>query len=262
MDKSTLWGINQGGKKLISDMEKAIPAKVVEQIEACGWLPITVEMSDSQTVQTNNSNRETNSKLSNIVSGLTKQDVLVQFGKAGKNNGVIVHGPGCVQGRPKQFAVWLNPSLNVQGIVKGIAIAAARVVHGTYKVPTESPDTIGKVQYTYPNGVGGTGKVSFDGTWVVSRGITKIEATDTDGVVTLLTVDAESLQEAQMYAEVINERDAEKAEKAETKNTELMARVEQMNKDRIKREAQDVKNAEKMAEMKAKIAAYELSNAA
>ena len=262
MDKSTLWVIGKGNKKAIADMEAAIPAKVVEQIESCGWLPITVEMSDSQTVQTNNSNRETNSKLSNIVSGLTKQDVLVQFGKAGKNNGVIVYGPGCVQGRPKQFAVWLNPSLDVQGIVKGIAIAAARVMHGAYKEPTESPDTIGKVQYTYPNGSGGTGKVSFDGTWVVSRGITKIEATDKDGVVTLLTVNAESLQLAQSFETAINKRAEDKASDDAAKNAVLVARIAKYDAARIEQEKRDAKNAEKMAEMKAKIAAYELSNAA
>jgi len=262
MGKSTLWVIGKGNKKAIADMEAAMKTGMIKQIESCGWLPISDKMTDSQAVETKNSNKETSLKLSNIVSGLTKQDVLVQFGKAGKNNGVVVHGPGSVQGSPYQFAVWLNPSLDAQGVVKGIAIASARVMHGAYKVPAKSPDKIGKVQYTYPNGVGGTGKVSFDGTWVVSRGITKIEATDTDGVVTLLTVDAESLQLAQSFETAINKRAEDKASDDATKNAELMARVEKMNAARIEQEKRDAKNAEKMAEMKAKIAAYELSNAA
>lgn len=262
MKKSTLWVIKQGAKKAVSEVEGQMKAGTIKQIESCGWLPITEEMTDSETAENNTSNKESTLRLSNIVSGMSKKDVLVQFRGAGKNTGVIVYGPGCVEGAPTQFVVWLNPALDVEGIVKGVAIAVARILNGGYKVPTKTPDKIGKVNYTFPNGVGGTDKVAFNGTWVVSQGITKIEATNKAGVVTKLTVDEESLQEAMMFAEEINARLEDEAASAAAENIKLKARVEKMNQQRIEREEREAKAAEKIAAMEAKIAAYELANAA
>lgn len=262
VNKSTLWVMKRGKAGTVKEIEGQMKAGTIKQIESCGWLPITETMTESDKVVSNNLNKESTLRLSNILSGMTKKNVLVQFRNAGKNNGVIVYGPGAVEGAPTQFVVWFNPSLDIEGLVKGAAIATARILNGGYKKPTEKNDKVGKVKYTFNNGMGGTGKVAFDGAWVVSQGITKIEATNKDGVVTKLTVDEESLNEALMFAEVINARLEESAANAEAENIKLKERIAKMEAARIEQEKRDAKNAEKMAEMKARVKAYEAANAA
>jgi len=174
---------------------------------------------------------------------------------------VIVYGPGAVEGAPTQFVVWFKPSLDIEGLVKGAAIATARILNGDYKKPSEKNDKVGKVKYTFNNGMGGTGKTAFDGAWVVSQGVTKIEATHKDGSVTKLTVDEKSLNDALMFAEEINARLEDEAASAASENIKLKERIAKMDAARIEQEKRDAKNAEKMAEMKAKVKAYELASA-
>jgi len=262
INESTLWVMKRGKAGTVKEIESQMKAGTIKQIEACGWLPITETMTASDKVVSNNSNKESTLRLSNILSGMTKKNVLVQFNKAGKNNGVIVCGPGAVEGAPTQFVVWFNPTLDVEGLVKGAAIATARILNGGYKEPTEKTDKVGKVKYTFNDGMGGTGKTSFDGAWVVARGVTKIEATHKDGSVTKMTVDEKSLNDALMFAEQINARLEDEAASAEAENVKLKNRIAKMDAARIEQEKRDAKNAEKMAEMVAKVAAYELASAA
>ena len=130
VNKSTLWVMMRGKAGAVKDVEAKMKEGTIKQIESCGWLPITEEMTENVKAVSNNSNKESSLRLSRILGDMTKKNVLVQFRGAGKNNGVIVYGPGAVEGAPTQFVVWLSPSLDVEGIVKAAAIATARILNG------------------------------------------------------------------------------------------------------------------------------------
>ena len=262
-NQKALWVSGAGSKKNVADMAAAMNNQTIKRIEACGWLPVSDEITKAEldAIVKEPDNKATTARLSAILSELTGKDVLMSFRGAGKNNGVIVYGPGCIAQAPKQFAVWLNPRLDTKGLVKAMAIAAACVKHGAFKKESETSDNVKvpKVQYSSKNGVGGTEKVAFTGEFIVGQGIVKVECTDKDGNKFTFKADAEQLQTAQSFADTIKARQNKADEKAAGELEKLKAKIMKMEASKAKRDAKDAADALKTAERKAKAEAMQVA---
>ena len=75
----------------------------------------------------------TQENLSNIASQLTSADVVVTMGRAGREHGYTVFGPGTVNGLPGKFVIEIDKRREGKGLIEPMTAACAAVRYGTQK---------------------------------------------------------------------------------------------------------------------------------